>query len=425
MANTSRPAVTYSRQELYDRVWSVSVVKLAEEIGVSDVAIAKACKKHQIPKPPLGYWAKLAAQKAPARPPLPVVVDPKLQTVTFTPVPRRSRRPNPPPESGDVESARIAEPSFRSQQVADLYARLLDAPPSWTVPASLRSPHTAVANTLAGLHRSVKEHRHTHRDDAGLVVPSSEHDRQTFIEIRVSREQFERAARIAQAILTASLEIGFVLREHGEYYRKGYHLELFGAQVKFGIRKLTRREPHTPTAKEMADQSRYSFRKPPKWDHFPSGILRVSVFPVGSQNELGGWQDGKLRTVESMIREIVLGMLTQVDRHVVRWREERERQQRAFEEAKERQREEERRRQDQRELDELTDQVERWEMARRMRRFLRAAQRTRMDLGLPTPPGSTADTWFRWVSDTADRIDPLSVPNQQKSERGSSERVPD
>jgi hypothetical protein len=269
----------------------------------------------------------------------------------------------------------------------------------------------------------VKEHRHTHRDDVGLVFPSSEHDRQTFIEIRVSREQFERAARIAQAILTASLEIGFVLREHGDYYRKGYHLELFGAQVKFGIRELTRREPHTPTAKEVADQARYSFSKPPKWDHFPYGILRVSVFPVGSQNELGGWQDGKLRPVESMIREIVLGLLTQVDRHVIRWREERERQKRAFEDATLRQREEERRRQEQREFDELTDQVERWEMARRMRRFLRAAQRSRMDLGLPTLPGSTADTWFRWVSDTADRIDPLFVPSQEQPAAGQSELV--
>lgn len=37
--------VTYSVHELFDRAWSTPVLQLAREIGVSDVALSKACKE--------------------------------------------------------------------------------------------------------------------------------------------------------------------------------------------------------------------------------------------------------------------------------------------------------------------------------------------------------------------------------------------
>lgn len=39
----------FTRQQLYGAIWSKSAVQLAKEIGVSDVAIAKACKRCNIP----------------------------------------------------------------------------------------------------------------------------------------------------------------------------------------------------------------------------------------------------------------------------------------------------------------------------------------------------------------------------------------
>lgn len=60
-----------SREELYEKVWSQPGLKLAEEFGVSDVAIAKRCSKLNIPRPPRGYWAKVEAGRRPKRPPLP------------------------------------------------------------------------------------------------------------------------------------------------------------------------------------------------------------------------------------------------------------------------------------------------------------------------------------------------------------------
>jgi hypothetical protein len=61
----------YKREELYEKVWAHPIQKVAKEYGVSDVALAKACKRRGIPLPGRGYWAKKAAGKpVPNRPPL-------------------------------------------------------------------------------------------------------------------------------------------------------------------------------------------------------------------------------------------------------------------------------------------------------------------------------------------------------------------
>ncbi|MBA4234074.1 MAG: hypothetical protein C0465_26230, partial [Ralstonia sp.] len=56
-------AHTFSRREFYELVWSKPMTHLAKELGVSDVALHKVCRKHAIPNPPAGWWAKKAAGK--------------------------------------------------------------------------------------------------------------------------------------------------------------------------------------------------------------------------------------------------------------------------------------------------------------------------------------------------------------------------
>lgn len=59
------------RSELYALVWEKPVVRLARELGVSDVGLAKACRRHDIPIPPRGHWTKLQFAKASPQFPLP------------------------------------------------------------------------------------------------------------------------------------------------------------------------------------------------------------------------------------------------------------------------------------------------------------------------------------------------------------------
>ncbi|MFV8781890.1 hypothetical protein ACNKU7_05655 [Microbulbifer sp. SA54] len=59
-----------SREELFALVWDRPSKEVARELGISDVALGKLCKRLQVPKPPRGYWAKIAAGRKPRKPPL-------------------------------------------------------------------------------------------------------------------------------------------------------------------------------------------------------------------------------------------------------------------------------------------------------------------------------------------------------------------
>jgi len=58
------PPTELTRRAMYDLVWSKPMTKVAEEFGISDVALKKACDRHRVPTPPRGYWAKKDAGKS-------------------------------------------------------------------------------------------------------------------------------------------------------------------------------------------------------------------------------------------------------------------------------------------------------------------------------------------------------------------------
>jgi hypothetical protein len=80
----------YEREKLYEEVWKEPVLVVANRYGVSNVALAKACRKLAVPLPPRGYWARArAGRKAPPRPALPPYESPSRIQAT-RPVPGRS-----------------------------------------------------------------------------------------------------------------------------------------------------------------------------------------------------------------------------------------------------------------------------------------------------------------------------------------------
>jgi len=61
----------YTREELLNAVWSDPIRTLARKLDVTDVAIAKACRRAAIPTPDVGYWMKRRTAKSPQIPKLP------------------------------------------------------------------------------------------------------------------------------------------------------------------------------------------------------------------------------------------------------------------------------------------------------------------------------------------------------------------
>jgi hypothetical protein len=70
-ASSKQPATTrLTREELYELVWSEAMRTLAPKVGMSDVGLAKVCKRMRIPLPGRGYWAQFEVGKGPPRAPL-------------------------------------------------------------------------------------------------------------------------------------------------------------------------------------------------------------------------------------------------------------------------------------------------------------------------------------------------------------------
>lgn len=118
--------ITLSRSALYELVWTRPVTELANEFGISDVALAKRCRALKIPVPPRGHWAKVAAGQTPKRP-----------------RPCRLTRRTPP----------VRIPSSRSRP-----HRHRPNPPHHP---HLRKPRSAHASTHSTSHRSTRCSTHT------------------------------------------------------------------------------------------------------------------------------------------------------------------------------------------------------------------------------------------------------------------------
>ena len=75
----------FTSLELYELIWSEPLRKLGQRMGISDVAIAKHCRKASIPLPGVGYWERSAVLWCP------VIRSPETETAETTRVKRRDR----------------------------------------------------------------------------------------------------------------------------------------------------------------------------------------------------------------------------------------------------------------------------------------------------------------------------------------------
>src|SRR5512141_1204775 len=124
----------FSRQALYDLLWSEPKAVLAKRLGISDVGLGKVCKKTNIPVPPRGYWALKSAGKTVPKIPLPARGLGQSDLVTIGTVPWHYNEPIgelPPPP---VFAEPVEEVIRRAERLVGKVA----------VPKSLDSAHHLV-----------------------------------------------------------------------------------------------------------------------------------------------------------------------------------------------------------------------------------------------------------------------------------------
>lgn len=187
----------YKRDKLYEEVWSEPVTAVAERYGVSDVAIHHACKRLEVPVPPRGYWAKLAAGKNPRRKRLPAHDGPQI---IWRPQPRPTR-PKPAP----IERLAFLEERERTKAL-----QLCD---NLQVKDRLTSPHKLIKQD-----REVRaEHKRKERERKPFSYLDSNYnsDRgfwstwyKKILDINVQPNDMPRAYRLLNAIFHKVEELG-------------------------------------------------------------------------------------------------------------------------------------------------------------------------------------------------------------------------
>ncbi len=133
-------ATKFTRQALYDLLWSKPKIVAATELGLSDVGLGKICREANIPIPPRGYWARIAAGQKPARIPFPVrglgqTDEVMIGREVWTGREERITELPPPP----TFSESLTEVTQRAQKLLGKV----------TVAKTLANPHPLIAKLLA------------------------------------------------------------------------------------------------------------------------------------------------------------------------------------------------------------------------------------------------------------------------------------
>lgn len=405
MADDEEVARTLSREDLYELVWSKPMLELAKDFGISDVALAKRCRRLAIPVPGRGYWARVDAGQKPYRPKLP----------------KRE------PQWRDQQALTVQAPQPDDQAVASEIAAGSDS--LITIRKRVAELQIASADSivdcLAAIKRTARHLKHARRaefifDRGEKVGP--------LVSLDVSEPALERACLLADRILKACESLGwsFVAPEHkavesrsDERYQSPElppappvgQILVAGEHVGLHIEERLREETRDPTPAELAREKReYGYRAARKIQ-VPTGNLRVVRLDTyrifGTPTRLTWYDRGNTR-VEERLPDILVGFY-ELALSIKARRAEDERQELARREAERRREELEARQSANASLiKQLETDAGAWHRARHLRRYIRAARKA---LGANTIRARFRDQhidYLDWAEAYVDQLDPLT-----------------
>ena len=348
----------WNRQELYEKVWQFPLRKLATEYGISDVGLAKVCRKLDIPLPGLGHWTKIACGHSISRPPLPAMENVPVLT-------RQVRKGETPvfaedtPELGRIE--RVAT----------------GAPPSLT---RAMLAHPLIERTRVALSQS--------RSSSGEKLWASREAE--WLDLRVTKDTLARSLRIMAGLIHMLEKEGFqvvVEKKATESTR----VLIYGESIRFGLIERFRQVKPTP----KPNGSPYSYN-PTRLE--PTGILSIEVWNYYSGGPQKVWRDRENVKLEEQVPKCVAGMMRialkeRADDHA---RKERELVR-------------------QKKIDEVAAELEKIEVEEKKIRLLRRevlawhrAERIRKYVAAVGESAVKDAEWIAWAQHQADRVDPLS-----------------
>ncbi|WP_321871974.1 hypothetical protein [Paraburkholderia tropica] len=390
----------FTRQQLYDLVWAGPMTTQAKSLGISGVGLAKACRRGDIPVPPRGYWARLAAGQRVARTPLPRRAPGMSDRITVgagQPQAFQPERDEGQHCSEDADDSVKAElpptPPIYDETLDEVDARIRRAlPAKFRFIRTLENAHPQVARLLR-------------EDDERREAATK--NRYTFDKPRFEAPFEQRRLVFLSNLFTllARLEAqGFARGREG----RELSVHVGNQYVKFRVETLTtfkpRKRPEATKKEPMAIEVEVA-----RWQH-------------GEREERIFWCDGEDGKLEDQVGEICVAIVLAGERQYRKsrafsyWMNQRSFDER-IEKARQAREEAERLEREahlQAERDRITrllGQVSARQQAQQIRAYVGDV------LASPSAVAGRAfdgdrDEWIHWAYEVANRLDPLASPNQ-------------
>lgn len=392
----------FTRQQLYDLVWSGPMTTLAKTLAISGVGLAKACLRGDVPVPPRGYWARLAAGQRVARTPLPRRAPGMSDRITMG-----AGRPQA------FQPAR--DEGHHGNEDADEKEDLPPVPPVYD--ETLDEVEARIRRALPAKFRFVRTLDNAHPQIARLLREDDER-REAITKNRYAWDKLRFESRFEQRRLAFLSNLFTLLgrldAQGSAHGREGRELNAHvGDQyVKFRVETLATLRPRTRAATTKKE---------------PMAIeVEVARWQHGEREERLFWSDGEDGSLENRVREIGVAIVLTGERQYRKSRafsywmnqhgfdERVEKARQAREEAE--QREREARLQAERDrVTRLLGQVGAWQQAQQIRAYVTAVLSCQ-----EAEPGRAfdddLDAWTGWALGIADQLDPLSMHSPHHAE---------
>jgi hypothetical protein len=381
---------SFTRQALYDLVWSEPVQSLAKKLSISDRGLAKVCVAANIPVPARGYWAKLQAGKPATKFPLP---------------PRAVGQ-------WDNVSVRVDRWGYARETNADILKEVIPPAPVFTP-----DMETVAAQAAAMVRRApvpLRDSHGWHSQIQKLLDADEERARKQAADrypsswnAPIFRTPFEmRRLRILNALFTRLTRCGMKPGISGKEGR--------GLSVTVGTSDVSFKLDSISAAKHLErEKAGYGFTARGDKDRMRLDVDRwwKSTAPLPS------WEDKPGDKLERQLREIAAALIVFAEQSLREheasshaWRIERK--EKALEAERQRIAEEERKRaerkakMEQARIDHLLGQARALHQAEQIRAYVRAVEM--LDAQMPNPMTAEGfEAWSTWALREADRIDPV------------------
>ena len=367
-----------TRRELYNLVWSVPITRLSKKYGLSDVGFAKICKKYKIPRPPRGYWARIASGQKLKKTPLPPGLSERTIELPSNPSSKYK-------EKVTVEA--LEENPFHTPI---------------TIPETLRGAHSLVSHS-AGILKS------TDTDHLGLLTPP----KGQCLDINVSKKSLRRALLIMDGLIKALEGAGyevFLTAESTEVRLLDVTLKISMGEEMMTIHKEPKK--HGLDGYYQFGHSRFDTER------VPSGNLCLTIdehFWRWSDHYRKNWRDTKKKRLEDQLHNFAKGLFSTAAKKKAYVQEEEEKQRKMRELEIQRQEREriraekiEQQNQEQQRVSRLLANAENWKQSLLLRQYITEVERRLEDGETIGVPEGNMEEWLSWAHQQAHRLDPFS-----------------